>query len=318
MPQTLRRSTPKTAPRGLSLEPEPAPYPEGPEEPSGPKVSAILVSYNRASALRRAIEALERSQGREQLEILVVDCGSQDESPNIDADYAGIDMLRLPHHFGATKAMNIGTRTAKGDLVFYLSPEVEVSPDTVVRLAERLDADPDVVAVCPLLVDAEGRPISKIQKIPTAEIFAATCRGEEPAPESVDLTAESVAVEYPGIDALMVRKQFVKGMNYFDERYGQFWADADLAMQVHRAQKKIQLYPAIRATYRPGPDPLAGDPLLNADRALGAAVFLGKYNGFMAGLGFRIAAILRALGRLDLRQFTSLVSGQKLDGSQAG
>ncbi len=318
MPQTLRRATPKTAPRGLSLEPEIEPYPEIPEEPAGPKVSAIIVSYNRAAALRRAIEALERSQSREQLEILVVDCGSQDESRNIDAEYPGIDMLRLPHHFGATKAMNIGTRTAKSELVFYLSPEVEVSPDTIVRLAERLAADPDAVAACPLLVDADGRPVSRIQKIPTPQSLAAACRGDEPALEPLDLTADSIAVEYPGIDALMVRRQFVKGMNYFDERYGQFWADADLAMQAYRAQKKIQLYPGIRVAYRAEPDPLEGDPLLKADCALGAAVFVGKYNGFMAGLGFRLAAIFRALARLDLRQVTSLVSGQKLDGSQAG
>ena len=134
----------------------------------------------------------------------------------------------------------------------------------------------------------------------------------------VDYAEDSVAVEYPGIDALMVRKQFIKGMNYFDERYGHFWADADLAMQVKHAQKKIRIYPRIRAIYRPEPDPLADDPTFAADRALGAAHFLGKYNGFLAGLGFRITSIFRALGRMDFRQLASLVSGQKLDGSQAG
>jgi hypothetical protein len=127
---------------------------------------------------------------------------------------------------------------------------------------------------------------------------------------------ESVPVEYPGIDALMVRKQFVKSMNYFDERYGQFWADADLAMQVRRAQKKIRLYPQIRATYSPEADPLAGDRLLAADRTVGAAAFLGKYHGFMAGVSFRLGALLRALSRLDLWQFLAIASGRKLDGSQ--
>ena len=33
-----------------------------PEEPSGPRVSAVLVPFNQAPALRRAIEALERSR----------------------------------------------------------------------------------------------------------------------------------------------------------------------------------------------------------------------------------------------------------------
>jgi GT2 family glycosyltransferase len=73
------------------------------EESSQPRVSVILVSHNQAPALRRAIDALEKSQGREEMEILLVDCGSQDESPHLDTDYPGITILRLPHHFGATK-----------------------------------------------------------------------------------------------------------------------------------------------------------------------------------------------------------------------
>jgi len=276
-------------------------------------VSAILVVLNQIDPLRRAVAALDRSTDRERLEILVVDLGSEDGSAQIDAEFPATVMLRLPHNFGATKAMNIGTRTAKGDLMFYLSPEVEVATDTVAKLADKLEQDSDAAAVCPVIVDGSGKLVSRIYKLPTAQSF----KGEMPS-VAIDVEQESVNVEYPGREAIMVRKQFVKGMNYFDERFGEYWADADLAMQVHRAQKKIQLYPGIRAIYRPERDPLAGDPLLKADRALGAAVFLGKYNGFMAGLGFRIAAIFRALGRLDLRQFTSLVSGQKLDGSQAG
>src|SRR5271166_3531467 len=108
MPQTLRRDAPKSEPKKGSLDPVSELYPETPEEPVGPRVTAVLISYNRAEALRRAIQALERSRDRDRLEILVVDNGSQDESPRLDIDYPEITLLRLPHHFGATKAMNIG------------------------------------------------------------------------------------------------------------------------------------------------------------------------------------------------------------------
>src|SRR5579872_1778124 len=96
------------------------------EEPIGPRVSAILVAFNQASALRRAVEALERSQERERLEILVVDCGSRDDSARVDSEFPGVNVLRLPHHLGATRAMNIALRTAKAELVFFISPDVEV------------------------------------------------------------------------------------------------------------------------------------------------------------------------------------------------
>jgi GT2 family glycosyltransferase len=282
------------------------------EEPLGPRVSVILVALNRIESLRRAVASLERSTERERIEILVVDLGSDDGSPQLDSEFPSIVTLRLPHNFGATKAMNIGTRTAKADLVFYLSPDVEVAPDTVQKLADKLEEDSDAAAVCPLLMDEAGKPASRVYKLPTAESF----KGEMAA-VAIDLDQESVNVEYPGRDAVLVRKQFVKGMNYFDERYGEYWADADLAMQIRRGLKKIRLYPSIRCIKHADTSPKPTSGVLAADRAGGAAAFIGKYYSFMAGLGYRIGAILRALGHFDFKQLIALVSGQKVDGSQA-
>jgi|SRR5579883_2398670 len=306
MPEIRRRDTQK---REQPV--ETAPIPQQPvEQPIEPRVSAILVSHNQGPALRRAIEALEKSQDRDRLEIIVVDCASTDDSPQLDVEYENITLLRLPHHFGATKAMNIGTRTAKAELMFYLSPNVEVAPETIRQLAGRLENASDTSAVSPLLVDEQGNPVSRDQKV--RDVVMGLNRGEP-----ITAGGESVAVEFTQFDALMIRKQFIKGMNYFDERFGHFGADADLAMQIRNAQRKIRVYPNIRATYHHAPDPLEGDPLLDADRALGVSAWIAKYDGFFGGLMSRIGAILRALGRFRFKEFMALISGQKLDGSQS-
>src|SRR6476469_9014738 len=99
------------------------------------KITALILSYNSAAALRRCLTALEASQGREQLQILVVDCGSVDGSPTLDREFPGITIMRLPRNFGATKALNIGMRTAAADYIFMLAPEVIVEPGTVMALA---------------------------------------------------------------------------------------------------------------------------------------------------------------------------------------
>jgi hypothetical protein len=206
--------------------------------------------------------------------------------------------------------MNIGARTAKAELVFYLSPNVEVAPDTVTQLADRLEPASDTSAVAPLLVDPVGSIVSREQKIREA------VTGKDPG-QAITATGESVAVEYMSSDALMVRKQFIKGMNYFDERFGHFGADADLAMKIRNAQRRIRVYPGIRATIHATPDPLEGDPLFAADHASGVAAWLAKYDGFFSGLSYRIGAILRALAGFRFKELTALVSGQKLDGSQS-
>ncbi|HVN22006.1 MAG TPA: glycosyltransferase [Dongiaceae bacterium] len=275
-------------------------------------MSAVIVACNQIEPLRRAVAALERSTDRERLEILVVDLASTDGCAQIDSEFPSVVPLRLPHNFGATKAMNVGTRTAKAELVFYLSPDVEVEPDTVRLLADKLEADNDASAVCPLLVDENGKPVSRVFEIPTA----ATLKGEMPV-VALDLSKERIDVEYPGRDAILVRKQFVRGMNYFDDRFGEYWADADLATQIYRGLKKIRLYPSIRAVRRGNSSADSSKGLLAADRAGGAAAFLGKHYGFFSGLSFRIGAILSASAHFDLKQLFALLSGQKIDGSQA-
>ena len=285
-----------------------------PREPLLPKVAVILVAHDQAGELRRALEALERSQQRERLEILVVDCASRDETPSLGEQFPNITMQRLPHHFGATKALNIATRTARAEFLLLLSPEVEVPPELVIQLAERLEAAGDAAAVCPLLVDGEGRPAAgHVQPLPTRDSLARVCGGAAPPGLSVDLAQESVAVPYAGREALMVRKQFVGGMNYFDERFGEYWADADLAMKIRQAGRKIRLYPALRATWH-AERPLPSGTLHASDRILGAAALLGKYKGFFSGFTFTCGAILKALTRFDFPLAGALLGGRKLGG----
>jgi GT2 family glycosyltransferase len=286
-------------------------------EAPGLRVSVVMAVYNQAEALRRALAALEKSQDRERLEIVVVDCGSRDESARMDEEFPSINLLRLPHHLGATRAMNIGTRTAKAEAVFYLSPDVEVEPSTVTKLADILEPESNLAAVCPLLVDPGGNPVSRLRALPSKESVMAAARGSELPWKQPDLAQEFLTVDYPSLDALMIRKVFVRGMNYFDQRFGHYWADADLAMQLRRASKTVRLYPSIRATLHPGEDPMAGDSLARSDRISGAAAFVSKYGGFLAGFLFQLGAAFSSLARLDFGQFSAILSGRKLDGSQA-
>lgn len=287
------------------------------EEPKGPRISAILIAFNQAAELRRAIEALQQGSAAPEkspaIEILVVDCGSQDESPQLDAEFPTIQILRLPRHFGATRAMNIAMRTAKAELLFFLSPAVEVQPGTVLGLANRLEADASCAAIAPLLVSPTGEPAPTAYRIPSAEDLSAARLRVVP----VDVNEDSVAVEYVRRDALLVRRQFLLGMNYFDERFGEYWADLDLAMQIRRAGKKLRVVPSLKATLHPGDDPLRGLPEAEADRTVGAAEFLGKYSGAFAGFKFRLAAILRALLAFNFKRLSLLMSSSHM-GSQAG
>lgn len=290
---------------------EPEPKIEEVEAAPAIKVTALVFSYDSAPALRRCLAALEGSNDRASVEILVVDCGSHDESAQLDSEFANITMLRLPRYFGRTKALNIGTRTAAGDYLFFLTPEVEVLPTTIPALVAHLDAEPETVAVCPLLLDTESQPVEQFFRLPTP------ATGLELTPVTVDKTAEVFPVEFATFQAFLVRKFFLKGLNYLDERYGDSWSDAELCYQIRRVARKTSVLPQVTALYTPNsPYAESARTILAADRIHGAAVYFGKHFGFTAGILFRLKEILGALFTFRLGLFGALISGAKIDGSQ--
>ncbi|MEK7751832.1 MAG: glycosyltransferase [Acidobacteriota bacterium] len=296
------------------------------QQPSPPKVSAIIVAYNCAAALRRCLAALEGTRERAKLEIVVVDMGSRDDCPHMDAEFPKVIMMRLERHFGMAKSLNIGIRTAQGEYLLLLDPNVEVAPDTVAALAARLDSETDAVAVCPLIVDPEGRPVSVVRALPARE--RPLCDKIVP----LDLEAEAISVPVADGGAVMARKFFIRGLNYFDERFGHHLLDVELGFQIRRASKKTLLLPRVRGVRRPPEDsfPLdtAARAALSADRALAVATFASKHFGAGAGFKLRLRITLGAIGRAlkalatggevgyEFGRMSAIVSGQKIDGSQ--
>jgi len=273
------------------------------QPPAPPRISVVVVSYNREQRLRACLASIERSNGRETLQPIVVDNGSMDGSAQLEDEFAAVRFFRLPKNFGLTKAMNIGWRGAEAEYVLFLHDDTELEPEAVGLLADVLDSSPEAAAVCPLLIDEQGRPAPQLGRLPPdGEWRPAEVSGSDP-----------VAVEYPRGAALMVRSFVIKSTRQIDERYGQFGSDADLAAQIRRGSRKILLVPKARVRHFGGGGSSA---LLRADYLHGQAVYIGKHQGFGAGLRARIGSVLGALASFRLGELRYLMGGQKIDGNQ--
>lgn len=264
-------------------------------------MSVVVVSRNRAPLLRRCLESIEASDARATLQVIVVDNGSTDGSAQVADDFPNVQFIRLPKNFGLTKALNLGWRAANAEYVFFLHDDTEVRPATIATLAVALDTHADAAAVCPLLVDNLGNPAPQLGTLPPTGVW-------RPAPPGAP-----VAVEFARGAALMLRVYFIKAIRQIDERYGQFGSDADMAAEIRRASRKILLVPAasVRHEGRSSYSALEGADFLSS-----RAVFLGKYQGFGAGILARITAVLGGLAGFRLGELKYTIYGQKIDGTQ--
>jgi N-acetylglucosaminyl-diphospho-decaprenol L-rhamnosyltransferase len=279
----------------------PHPNAEQPQQP--PRASLVVVSHNRKELLRRCLQSIEKQEGRDTLQVIVIDNGSTDGSANLEGDFPRLQWVRLPKNFGLTKAWNLGWRAADAPYVFFLHDDTELEPAATARLAATLDRNSEAAAACPLLVGADGQPAPQLGNLPP------DAKWRPAAPES-----DAAPVDYPRGAALMVRLFNIKAIRQIDERYGQFGADADLATQIVRAGRKILLVPDARVRHDGKSQPRS--TIERADLALARAVYLGKYQGFGAGLKARIGAAVSAFFGFRFGELQYALSGQKIDGTQ--
>ncbi len=123
---------------------------------SVPRVSVIVVNYNGAHLLPACLDSLT-AQDYPDLEILVVDNASVDDSKAVVGRYPAIRWIGLPSNEGLGSGYNAGAKEAAGELLFFVNNDTQFEPDCVYQLVRALKND--VLATDPLQMDWEGRRI---------------------------------------------------------------------------------------------------------------------------------------------------------------
>ena len=97
-----------------------------------PKISVIVPVYKAEGFLSRCVESI-LGQSYHNIELLLIDDGSPDNSGIICDDYASIDnRVRVFHkkNGGVSSARNCGLDNASGDLIFFCDSDDWIDEDT--------------------------------------------------------------------------------------------------------------------------------------------------------------------------------------------
>lgn len=112
-------------------------------------VSIIVPVYNSGEFLKRCLESCLR-QDFSDLELIVVDDGSSDNSYEIASDFAGRDSrLHLYHqdNSGASAARNRGLDVAAGDYVMFVDSDDWIEPEMLSEMFRIIDRQRDIQVV---------------------------------------------------------------------------------------------------------------------------------------------------------------------------
>ncbi|HVF79938.1 MAG TPA: glycosyltransferase [Solirubrobacteraceae bacterium] len=135
----------------------------------GPRVSIVITNHNYGRFLTAAISSALAQEGVD-LEVIVVDDGSTDDSRAIIDRYGGQVCPLLQENRGQKAAFNAAMEIVSGDVVLFLDADDELKPGTAVAVADAFAATPGASRVVFRLavVDETGRPNGSI--VPSAGV----------------------------------------------------------------------------------------------------------------------------------------------------
>lgn len=171
-----------------------------------PKVSVVLPTYNGSRFLKRAIQSV-LTQTFLDFELVIVDDGSSDKTPEIAKEYSVLDprvkAVRNEQNLGIQKSLNKGLREARGEYIARIDDDDEWTDSSKLsRQAKYLDAHSDCVLVGTgtIVVDESGRELFRFLNPETDIRIRRRLLGKNCFTHSSVMFRKSVAMQFNGYD----------------------------------------------------------------------------------------------------------------------
>ena len=214
-------------------------------------VSVVIASFNTCDLLRECLRSVEASQGIVAPEIFVVDNDSKDGSAAMVRDeFSATHLMVNVENVGFAKANNRALAQCRGRYVLLLNPDARIEPDTLARMVERLDDDPEIGLAGVRLVREDGSIDAACRRgFPTPwNSLCKFLRLDRMFPKSrwfggYNLTWRDPEDDYE-VDSIVgafmfFRRDLLLDVGPLDERFFMFGEDLDWCYRVRQRQWKV-------------------------------------------------------------------------------
>ncbi len=282
-----------------------------PDVGSQPDISVVVVNYNTAHLLDRMFAALNAARGELQLQVIVIDNASRDNSLAVlRTHHAEVELIENKTNVGFGRANNQALALARGRYVLLLNTDAFVSPDTLMKTVAFMDAHPDCGVLGVKLVGEDGALQPSCRYFPTPwNVFAVSnrlgvwlSRWLFPGTRLVDDMAWDHATArecdwVPGCYYL-VRRDVIERIGLFDPRYFLYFEEVDHCRAVRKAGWKVIYYPFTQVVHLGGESAQSDAPLNEVSRQISTLqieselIYFRKHHGVTGVLAGAFLAML--------------------------
>lgn len=216
-------------------------------------LSIIIVSYKSKHELPSCLVSIPPACSGLEYEIIVVDNGSNDGSPEYLTSEDNINHLVLnDENRGFSKACNQGSQKSQGEYLAFINPDTECTLLSLFRLVEYPRAHPFVAAAGPKLVSGDDTTSNSCFRFPSIirptfnfallrPIIGYRFALQYPVDHPSRTTGGSV--EWISGACIVVSRTAFDDIGGFDENYFMYFEDTDLCFRL--TEKGLEIH------YRP-------------------------------------------------------------------
>lgn len=224
-------------------------------------LSILIVNWNVRDLLRDCLRSIERGRGALEVEVIVVDSASGDDSvAMVAAEFPWVTLRPQSENVGFPRGNNIALAEARGDHLLLLNPDTVVLDDALTVMVAYLEKNPEVGAVGPQLLNPDGSVQSSRRRFPTlATGFFESTWLEGVAPGvlrryyALDLPDDRMAdVDWLVGACIMVPRGVYEQIGGLDEAYYMYSEELDWCRRIKEAGWRVVYHPEARVVHHVG------------------------------------------------------------------
>lgn len=227
-----------------------------------PLVSCLVLNYRMPRDAVRCVQALRQQTIANQLEIIVADNHSDDDSIGILrnrlGEQMGVRIVEIPANLGYSRGNNRGAAYAKGKYLLITNPDNELEPGALEHMVRTLEQDASIGIIALKLVHPDGTRRDSFRRFPSAmDIILKRLPLRKLAHKRLERYLRRQEEPTDPIDAdwvvgtcILISAELFRSLGGFDERFFLFFDDIDLCRRCWITGKRVVFDPRISARER--------------------------------------------------------------------
>lgn len=203
-----------------------------------PKISVIVLTYNNLDLTKACLESLYQNSMYPNLEIIIVDNASTDDTPEFLREFAkqqpGAKIFLNEENLGFSAGNNVGLNAATGDYLVILNNDTYVTPGWALTLMNHLRRDKSIGIIGPVTNN-----IGNEAKI-SIEYDSMASMTQQARAYTLSHLGEKIFINTVAFFCVMLPRSTFNEVGAMDEKFGRgFFEDDDYCRRIEKINKKV-------------------------------------------------------------------------------